>query len=131
MWGRDSRLTTPAQTAHVSNYIATCMYKAHYNLPIVLSIHPVICYHNCNLFMLCVVIQTVQVLIVFLTQVREAGLPGPMDPALIAVGTGPEQAPGPAPLLTNLNAVLVTAPSLKPVKNANAAVSRLCLASLL
>ena len=67
----------------------------------------------------------------FLTQVREVGLPGPMDPALIPVGMGPEQAPGTAPLLTFLNAALVTAPSLKPVKNANAAVSRLYLASLL
>ena len=67
----------------------------------------------------------------FLTQVREVGLPGPMDPALINVGKGPEQAPGTAPLLTNLTAVPVTAPSLKPVKNGNAAVSRLCVAYLL
>ena len=47
-------------------------------------------------------------------QVREVGLPGPMDPALIPVGTGPEQAPETAPLLT-LNAVLVTPPPLKHV----------------
>ena len=46
-------------------------------------------------------------------QVREVGLHGPMDPVLIPVGTGPEQAPGTAPLLTILTAVLVTAPSLK------------------
>ena len=68
---------------------------------------------------------------VLCVQVREAGLPGPMDPALVTVGTGQEQAPESAPLLTFLNAALVTAPSLKLVKNVNAAVSRLCLASLL
>ena len=45
-------------------------------------------------------------------QVREVGLPGPMDPALIPVGTGPEQAPETAPLLTILTAALVTTPSL-------------------
>ena len=39
-------------------------------------------------------------------QVMEVGLPGPMDPALIPVGMGPEQAPETAPLLTILNAVM-------------------------
>ena len=63
-------------------------------------------------------------------QVREVGLPGPMDPALIPVGMVPEQAPGTAPLLTILTAVLETAPSLKHAKNAIAAVSILCLAFL-
>ena len=51
-------------------------------------------------------------------QVREVGLPGRMDPALIPVGTEPEQASEPAPLLTILTAVLVTAPSLKHVQKA-------------
>ena len=32
--------------------------------------------------------------------VKEVGVPGPMDPALIPVGTGPEQAPDTAPLST-------------------------------
>ena len=54
----------------------------------------------------------------FLTQVREVGLLGPMDPALIPVGTGLEQAPETAPLLTILTAALVTAPSLKHVQKA-------------
>ena len=56
-------------------------------------------------------------------QVREVGLPGPMDPALIPVGTGPEQAPETAPLLTFLNAVLVTPPPLKHVVKIVALVS--------
>ena len=46
---------------------------------------------------------------------REVGLPGPMDPALIPVGTGPEQAPETAPLLTILTAALETAQWLKHV----------------
>ena len=53
----------------------------------------------------------------------EVGLPGPMDPALIPVGTGPEQAPGTAPLLTILNAVLVTAQRLKHARKAVVLVS--------
>ena len=56
-------------------------------------------------------------------QVMEVGLPGPMDPALIPVGMGPEQAPETAPLLTILNAVLETAPSLKHVQKAVVLVS--------
>ena len=64
----------------------------------------------------------------FLIQVREVGLPGLMDPALIPVGMGPEQALGTAPLLTFLIAVQEAAPSLKHAKNAIAAVSMLCLA---
>ena len=54
---------------------------------------------------------------------REVGLPGPMDPALIPVGTGPEQAPGTAPLLTILNAALETPPPLKHVGQAIVLVS--------
>ena len=46
---------------------------------------------------------------------REVGLPGPMDPALIPVGTGPEQAPETAPLLTILTAAQETAQWLKHV----------------
>ena len=61
---------------------------------------------------------------------REVGLPGPMDPAPIPVGRGPEQAPETAPLLTILIAVLEAATSLKHVKNAIAVVSLLCLAFL-
>ena len=64
----------------------------------------------------------------FLIQVREVGLPGLMDPALIPVGMVPEQAPETAPLLTFLIAVQEAAPSLKHAKNAIAAVSMLCLA---
>ena len=56
-------------------------------------------------------------------QVMEVGLPGPMDPALIPVGTGPEQAPETAPLPIILNAVLVTAPSLKHVQKEVVSVS--------
>ena len=56
-------------------------------------------------------------------QVMEVGLPGPVDPALIPVGTGPEQAPGTAPLLTILTAVLVTAQWLKHVQKAVVLVS--------
>ena len=59
----------------------------------------------------------------FLTQVREDGLPGPLDPAPIPVGVGPEQTPGTAPLPAILNAALVTAPPLKRVEKAIAAVS--------
>ena len=54
---------------------------------------------------------------------REDGLPGPLDPAPIPVGVGPEQAPGTAPLPANLNAALVTALPLKRVEKAVAAVS--------
>ena len=54
---------------------------------------------------------------------REVGLPGPMDPALIPVGTGPEQAPEAAPLLTILTAVLVIPPSMKHVGQAIVLVS--------
>ena len=46
---------------------------------------------------------------------REVGLPGLMDPALIPVGTGPEQAPETAPLLTILTAAQETAQWLKHV----------------
>ena len=56
-------------------------------------------------------------------QVREVGLPGPMDPALVPVGMGPEQAPETAPLLTILTAVMETAPSLKHVQKAVVLVS--------
>ena len=41
-------------------------------------------------------------------QVKEVGLPGPMDLALIPVGMGPEQAPETAPLSTILTDALVT-----------------------
>ena len=54
---------------------------------------------------------------------REVGLPGPMVPALIPVGTGPEQAPETAPLLTFLTAALETAQWLKHVGKAVALVS--------
>ena len=54
---------------------------------------------------------------------REVGHPGPMDPALIPVGTGPEQAPEAAPLPTILTAVLVTAPPLKHVEQTIVLVS--------
>ena len=57
------------------------------------------------------------------TQVREVGLPGPLDPAPIPVGVGPEQAPGTAPLTTILNVALVTAPPLKRVGREFAVVS--------
>ena len=60
---------------------------------------------------------------VFLTQVREDGLPGTLVPAPIPVGVGPEQAPETAPLPSILNAALVTAPPLKRVEKAIAAVS--------
>ena len=56
-------------------------------------------------------------------QVMEVGLPGPVDPALIPVGMGPEQAPGTAPLLTILTAVLVIAQWLKSVQKAVVQVS--------
>ena len=56
-------------------------------------------------------------------QVMEVGLPGPVDPALIPVVMGPEQAPGTAPLLTILTAVPVTAPLLKHVQKAVVLVS--------
>ena len=56
-------------------------------------------------------------------QVMEVGLPGPMDPALIPAGTGPEQAPETAPLLTILTAVLETAQWLKHVQKAVVLVS--------
>ena len=56
-------------------------------------------------------------------QVREVGLPGLLDPALIPVGMGPEQAPETAPLPTILTAVLVAAPSMKHVEKAVATVS--------
>ena len=59
-------------------------------------------------------------------QVREVGLPGPMDPALIPVGMVPEQAPETAPLLTILTAVLETAPSTKHVEIVAATVSIAC-----
>ena len=57
---------------------------------------------------------------------REVGLPGPMDPAVIPVGTGPEQAPESAPLLTILTAALETVPLLKHVGKAVALVSIAC-----
>ena len=60
---------------------------------------------------------------VLCVQVREVGLPGPMDPVLIPVGTGPEQAPETAPLPTILTAVLVTAPLLKHVQKVVVSVS--------
>ena len=53
----------------------------------------------------------------------EVGLPGLLDPALIPVGTGPEQAPGIAPLLTTLTAALETAQWLKHVWKIFALVS--------
>ena len=56
-------------------------------------------------------------------QVREVGLPGPLDPALIPVGMGPEQAPGTAPLLTILTAAQETAQWLKHVWKIVALVS--------
>ena len=52
---------------------------------------------------------------------REDGLPGPLDPAPVPVGVGPEQAT--ALLPASLNAALVTAPPLKLVEKAVAAVS--------
>jgi len=55
--------------------------------------------------------------------VEEVGLPGPLHPALIPVGTGPEQAPETAPLPTILTAALVTAPPLKHVGKAIVLVS--------
>ena len=54
---------------------------------------------------------------------REVGLPGSMDPAVIPVGTGPEQAPESAPLLTILTAALETAQWLKHVVKIVALVS--------
>ena len=56
-------------------------------------------------------------------QVREVGLPGLMDPALIPVVTGPEQAPETAPLLTILTAALETAQWLRHVQKAVVLVS--------
>ena len=59
----------------------------------------------------------------YISQVREDGLPGPLDPAPVLVGVGLEQAPETAPLPSILNAALVTAPPLKRVEKAIAAVS--------
>ena len=59
----------------------------------------------------------------YISQAREVGLPGPLHPAPVPVGVGPEQVPGTAPLPAILNAALVTAPPLKRVEKAIAAVS--------
>ena len=59
-------------------------------------------------------------------QVREVGLPGLLDLAVIPVGTGREQAPESAPLLTILTAALETVPLLKHVGKAVALVSITC-----
>ena len=59
----------------------------------------------------------------YISQAREDGLPGTLDPVPIPVGVVPEQAPETAPLPAILNAALVTAPPLKRVEKAIAAVS--------
>ena len=52
---------------------------------------------------------------VFLIQVKEDGLPGPLDSVPIPVGVGSEQVPETAPLPVILNVALVTALPLKHV----------------
>ena len=60
---------------------------------------------------------------VYLIQVMEVGLSGPLDPAPRPVGTALEQTPESAPLATILIAVLVITPPLKHVTKEIAMVS--------